>query len=241
MARCAGGPLPRPAFRSFLATAGDPSPNFGGGVVGDGSRCFGKGGAGGRRPPLPASPPQTAWGRGDASYRLPERDRILPFPRAVYRGRGRGMGGAVRRQGARRSALLCRCHQPPPGVFGGGGRVMRARRGRAARAGVSAARSNSPLPPCSLRGKGSGDGGRCPAAGCPPRRPDLSVPSTSPRGFWGRWASNASPEGACGARGSVRTGSNSPLSPAQRGRGAGGEGPGERGPLRAQCDAAEAL
>src|SRR5688500_7835185 len=29
----AGGPLPRPAFRSFLATAGDPSPNFGGGVV----------------------------------------------------------------------------------------------------------------------------------------------------------------------------------------------------------------
>jgi hypothetical protein len=32
-ARCAGGPLPRPAFRSFLATAGDPSPNFGGGVV----------------------------------------------------------------------------------------------------------------------------------------------------------------------------------------------------------------
>src|SRR5690349_10011194 len=33
-ARCVGGPLPRPAVCSFLATAGDPSPNFGGGVVG---------------------------------------------------------------------------------------------------------------------------------------------------------------------------------------------------------------
>jgi hypothetical protein len=32
--RCAtAGPLPRPPFRSFLATAADPSPNFGGGVV----------------------------------------------------------------------------------------------------------------------------------------------------------------------------------------------------------------
>jgi hypothetical protein len=30
----AAGPLPRQAFRSFLATAGDPSPNPGGGVVG---------------------------------------------------------------------------------------------------------------------------------------------------------------------------------------------------------------
>ena len=27
------GPLPRQAFRSFLATAGDPSPHSGGGVV----------------------------------------------------------------------------------------------------------------------------------------------------------------------------------------------------------------
>ena len=33
-----GGPLPRQVFRSFLATAGDPSPNRGGGVVTEGSR-----------------------------------------------------------------------------------------------------------------------------------------------------------------------------------------------------------
>ncbi len=40
--RAATGPLPRPAFRSFLATAVDPSPNFGGGVVGQGSEWFGR-------------------------------------------------------------------------------------------------------------------------------------------------------------------------------------------------------
>jgi hypothetical protein len=46
--RCDGGPLPRRPFRSFLATAADPSPNFGGGV--------GAGGAFGDSvgsPPLP--------------------------------------------------------------------------------------------------------------------------------------------------------------------------------------------
>jgi hypothetical protein len=32
MALAAWGPLPRPPFCSFLATAADPSPNFGGGV-----------------------------------------------------------------------------------------------------------------------------------------------------------------------------------------------------------------
>jgi hypothetical protein len=36
-----GGPLPRRPFRSFLATAGDPSPNFGGGVGRGASRCTG--------------------------------------------------------------------------------------------------------------------------------------------------------------------------------------------------------
>src|SRR5687768_2582168 len=61
------GPLPRPAFCSFLATAVDPSPNPGGGVVEAGDRCalaslarmVG-------RPPSPALPPQTARGKGDA-------------------------------------------------------------------------------------------------------------------------------------------------------------------------------
>src|SRR5687767_9881462 len=124
------GRSPRPAFRSFLATAGDPSPNFGGGV-GPGFACFGKDGVNRRRPPLPASPPQTAWGRGDASHRLPARERILPFPRAVYGGRGRGMGAL--------------------------------------------------------------SDGRVPVAA-----PAVSASSTSPRGFGGRWARDARPEGACG-------------------------------------------
>jgi hypothetical protein len=35
-----------------------------------------------------------------------------------------------------------------------------------------------------------------------PQRLDLSVPSTSPRGFWGRWASGARRAGACPSRGS---------------------------------------
>jgi hypothetical protein len=61
----------------------------------------------------------------------------------------------------------------------------------------SEAQSNSPLPPCSLRGKGPGDGGRCPAAECPSKRSALSATPTSPRGFGGRWASGARPEGAC--------------------------------------------
>ena len=39
--RSRGGPLPRPPFRSFLATALDPYPNFGGGVArGAGSRVM---------------------------------------------------------------------------------------------------------------------------------------------------------------------------------------------------------
>jgi hypothetical protein len=202
-ARCAGGPLPRPAFRSFLATAGDPSPNFGGGVVSDRSEyrgwCGVTDGAPLSRPlphklrggevtratdcrsgiefsPFSRAAGERGRGRGGVSGAssmqfvepgspppavpppCPERHRILPFPRAVYGGRGRGMGGAVGRQSALRSARSFPHPQPPPGVFGGGGRVVLARRGRAVRAG--ACRSAIEFSPFSRaageRGRGRG-------------------------------------------------------------------------------------
>jgi poly(3-hydroxybutyrate) depolymerase len=70
-----GGPLPRPLFCSFLATAVDPSPNFGGGVV--------------RAESL---------GRLDGPairLRPAEAGSNSPFPHAVYGGRA-GNGGRLR-------------------------------------------------------------------------------------------------------------------------------------------------
>jgi hypothetical protein len=53
--RSGGSPLPRPPVRSFLATAVNPSPNFGGGVQGS-PRCA-SAGAARRRPVIPRPGP----------------------------------------------------------------------------------------------------------------------------------------------------------------------------------------
>ena len=52
-------------------------------------------------------------------------------------------------------------------------------------------------PPCSSGGRGRGAGGApADAVRCTPSSRDPSASPTSPRGFWGRWASGARPEGA---------------------------------------------
>jgi hypothetical protein len=118
-----GGPsLPRPAFRSFLATAVDPSPKL--------RQTAGEGWWGGAR----------ASSNGRC---FPRRDRMLPSPRVVCAGRGRGRGPS-------RAPVHC----------------------------TSTSRNPSA--------------------------------THLPQQFWGRWASNASPEGA--PRTPARSRSSSPPS-----------------------------
>jgi hypothetical protein len=117
-ARCAGGPLPRRAFRSFLATAGDPSPNFGGGVVREVRRAEGVWCERRAPPALPHKLRQTAWGRENGRKR-PSAIEFSPFSRAAGK-RGRGRGAAFGRGSMLFAALRSiRPIQPPPGFFGG--------------------------------------------------------------------------------------------------------------------------
>jgi hypothetical protein len=194
--------------------------------------------------PLPASPPQTAWGRGDANRTCRSAIEFSPSP-VQFTGEGVGGWGARRAQcDARRSALIRRCHQPPPGVFGGGGRVVLARRGRAPRAeacrsaievqrerlaGLSL-RSWGPSPPPGLslvprdggrplpQLRGRGGGGRDSRASERVARADgapLSRPL--PHKLRGGEVTRTEPAGAR---------SNSPLPPCSlRGKGSGNGGP----------------
>jgi hypothetical protein len=84
------GPLPRTAFRSFLATASDPSPNPGGGVVAEGPmrQASSRASAGAL---LPAPPLQTARERENGNAAAGTCSNSPPLPR--QRGRGPGGGG----------------------------------------------------------------------------------------------------------------------------------------------------
>jgi hypothetical protein len=88
-----GGPLPRPPFRSFLATAVDPSPNFGGGVVESANPgCFDWLGREMKFSPLRAQFARGGAGGGalaDADRCLSQRAGFSPLPRSL-RERGRG-------------------------------------------------------------------------------------------------------------------------------------------------------
>src|SRR5829696_1503760 len=91
----------------------------------------------------------------------------------------------------------------PPAVRGGRGRVRGGGFGRSsmyvlalgyALAGLRSGIEFSPSP--AQRGRGSGGGGPRGRSSMPfVEAPTLGNP-TSPSSFWGRWASNASPEGA---------------------------------------------
>jgi hypothetical protein len=88
-------PLPRQTFRSFLATAGDPSPNPGGprGRGGaDGIQLLREPGRGMVSRPHPRPFPHKQRGEGGATH-LPERDRILPLSSRSLRGEGAGGAG----------------------------------------------------------------------------------------------------------------------------------------------------
>jgi hypothetical protein len=116
--------------------------------------------------------------------------------------RGRGRGGRVGRSSIVVETSRSCPHQPPQGFWGRWASKMRARRGRAIGRMPSGAGSNSPLSPAQ-RGRGAGgEGAR--RAQCDNGRSQSILPHpTSPRGFWGRWASLASPEGACPSRRTV--------------------------------------
>src|SRR5215217_7982084 len=111
-----------------------------------------------RRAPPPGrhhrpTSPKKCWGRLDAILRLSKRDRNLPFlPRSG--GEGPGKRGPFGRSAMPVEAFEPqRQPQPPPGFFGGGGRVVLARRGRSGRSAIPAeARSNSPLSARNERG-----------------------------------------------------------------------------------------
>jgi hypothetical protein len=120
----------------------------------------------------PRPPPPKLPGEVDVGPKPAARDRILPSPRVVCAGRGRGRGPRGR--------------QPDP-----------------CRTGIEF----SPFSRAAGE-RGRGRGGRLRA----PARPRSPIHDPSARG-----AADASPI-------PVEPGSNSPLSPAQRGRGAGGEG-----------------
>jgi hypothetical protein len=113
---------PRPAAREALSPAGPfarssrrpatPPPTSGEGWFG---RVHGASEGMVRTDGAPLSRPLPHKLRGGEVTRaaMPERDRILPFPCAVYGGRGRGMGGAVGRQDAIRRASIRRIQGGP--------------------------------------------------------------------------------------------------------------------------------
>jgi hypothetical protein len=122
-----GGPLPRRPFCSFLATAVDPSPNFGGGVVvaaRDG-RCDGVGSGASRFLSRRAGLAREA----GAARRLPRNDRPStvetrsnsPFPHAVCGGRagdgGRPRSRATNRRSAERGTPHRRSVIPAEALF----------------------------------------------------------------------------------------------------------------------------
>ena len=108
-----------------------PPKNPGGGWVGPGTGFVdGNRTAPDTAPPLPASPPRTAGGRGEFDP-APEGASHLPPPRSL-RGRAGEGGGPPSRPTPSESPRTQPHTQPPPGFFGGGGRVVPARRGRRA-------------------------------------------------------------------------------------------------------------
>jgi hypothetical protein len=85
------GPLPRTAFRSFLATASDPSPKLRGRGVAERSRLDDWLRSASAGTPLPDPPPQTARGRENGNVAAGALSNSPPLPR--QRGRGPGGGG----------------------------------------------------------------------------------------------------------------------------------------------------
>ena len=84
----------------------------------------------------------------------------------------------------------------PPRSGGEGPGVGPGERVPSTGAGVPATRAKPFSLPTQFVAEGPGMGGGRRTEGACPLRTDFGRTPTSPRGFWGRWASNASPEGA---------------------------------------------
>ena len=125
------GPSPRQAFRSFLATAGDPSPNFGGGVVAALSRCSDWPGCVRGGPPPRPSPANCA-GEGERQRQAGTQSNSPPLPR--QRG-GRALAAADRCPSSLDPSVMPASRRAVRGRAGS--RAWRCgRRGRGGRAGA---------------------------------------------------------------------------------------------------------
>jgi hypothetical protein len=133
------------------------------------------------RPSSPALPPQTAWGKGDATRTIQSAIEFSPSPRAVCEGRGRGVGDPVRRSAmpaGPRSKF-----SSPPCSSGGRGRERGGAFGRSSMPFEDARiqRLRSPLSARNERGGAGGGAPRRRQFDAVRRAPIPRLPSPSPR------------------------------------------------------------